>query len=121
MLELFQRSATPHWGMWTSADQAQFLRRWTTAMAICNDRSRWLSCHLNDDGVEEYRMKSSHGRSVYSVTVKGCNCPSAAPSPWGWCKHRLAVWIDSNRHRANLYTPEEMEEMTNLLFGQRRI
>lgn len=123
-LEIFQKEVTPYWGIWDIKSQTALLNRWQRAINLHQDRSKWAHCQLNKNNVEEYTIRATSGKqagySAYTVTVLSCTCPDTRSAPWGWCKHRLAVWIDSNTHRTWEPTPAQIEETLADLFGGRR-
>ena len=54
-----------------------------------------------------FRQPDGHGKNApdYILTIDdGCTCPDADPddgrAPFGWCKHRLALWLRCRGNKA---------------------
>lgn len=113
LLERFiEGGISPPADVWAPKDIAALGARWERAKGITRDR--WLS---RTPG-QVFTCQGNEGR-IYQVTLRDCNCPDNRKAPWGWCKHRIALWQRENVFKATLISQAEAEANNLSLFGPR--
>lgn len=116
----------PHFNLFTNTVATRWpihltmalIRRWERAENILEGlpQDKWAGVNPEIS----HLVPSSNGLDTYTVSlVDGCSCPdSIHGAPYGWCKHRLALWIAirTARERPRMTEAQRDQELKDL-FG----
>jgi len=98
-MDLFDAFAHEHTWMLMSDDKTcrAIGSRWARATQLIDEESVktvWTKEPGSSRTLFIMVVQSATTDDFYHVDDDGCSCPDAAPghSPFGWCKHRMAVW-----------------------------
>lgn len=104
--------------VWNAKDTAALWRRWNRATELAQVNTRWRDWEggwwrcVADTGL-------TAGHSLYQVSLGSCTCPDNPKAPWGWCKHRLALWIRLNVETATPMSDAEHQQAIDDLYGKK--
>lgn len=116
-LELFLSNAIrPPIAVWQPKDIAKLYTRWQRAVEL--PHHNWADgTTAGGEHIYPAHSGADAGYTYYRVTLGRCECPDAQhQAPWGWCKHRLALWIKLTG-QPDRYTEQERQADLASLYG----
>lgn len=109
-----QRAIGSPWHMLSVNDQVGIGDRFNRAISIVleNSNEGWYERKYLQGELLYVIMRARTGattsRTTYTVTPMRCDCPDNEKAPWGFCKHRILVWLYSQSKAFQVWREQEI-------------